>query len=411
MSLLPRSPIKSRRTRIVTVVVSAIISSVIYWAVGWTWNLTGGFGAKDPLVGSENELFDDRILDLTEPEIPSAERGETTTSPVKIDGKTGEVRYGRYANGKPMFEESWLYDKQNHSVFQIEDRGQKWMVEEQSPAWYLQGKSTKWYSNGQMAENESYHRYRLHGTYRTWYRNGQERAKIEYQDGLREGPSVYWHSNGTVNCRATFSTDRLEGTWELWNADGKSAARREYRGGAVISEEPMRPRKTFEYSGKLGSADFALIFAQGSALNGYNMLRVSASGWCDFSFSVLHQEVTPDGDIQGGCTWRRAEFQLSDEEQRLLREALEKADVFSLSILYAKLGLMDGTQWCVRLRAGGTEKQVRCDNNFPDALLELSTTLRERIMVPHKMELLTATRFKGEAIEPSKEAWPEIPEK
>jgi hypothetical protein len=235
--------------------------------------------------------------------------------------------------------------------------GQK-TVERRWQAGYLHGKEVKWYSNGQMAEEANYEHAHLHGTYRTWYRNGKERAKVEYRDGLREGPSVYWHPNGTVNCRATFSNDRLEGLWEEWDGNGESIRRKEYREGVAVSETPARSRKPFAYPGKLGAADFAFVLAQGSGLYGYNTLRVSASGLCKYRYFFDSSQVRPAGDIVITQVWRETEFQLMDETQRQLRDALNVADVFGLSEKYINERIADGTQWVVRLRADGMEKNV-----------------------------------------------------
>ena len=40
---------------------------------------------------------------------------------------------------------------------------------------------------------------------------------------------------------------------------------------------------------------------------------------------------------------------------------------------------------------GGKEKKIYCSNSFPEPLRQLSRTIREHIMIPHRMELLTAS--------------------
>jgi hypothetical protein len=57
------------------------------------------------------------------------------------------------------------------------------------------------------------------------------------------------------------------------------------------------------------------------------------------------------------------------------------ADLFALNDEYNNRWIVDGTQWVVRLRAGGNEKRVFCSNEFPRRLRVLSRTLREKIIV------------------------------
>jgi hypothetical protein len=92
--------------------------------------------------------------------------------------------------------------------------------------------------------------------------------------------------------------------------------------------------------------------------------------------------------------WRKAEFQLSDEIHRQLRDALRVSDLFGLDDQYIEKRVADGTQWVARLRTGDQEKEVFCDNKFPVRLRTLSRTLRDQVMASHKMEILTATRCK-----------------
>jgi antitoxin component YwqK of YwqJK toxin-antitoxin module len=401
MSLSFHSLLRSPRAWAVAVPV--IVTSIIAWALGRQW---------DPFEGYSDQLFVGEILALTDadPVGPAVDKGNETSSPTEIDGEMGKVSRGWYANGSPRYEESWLHDKQHGPELWWNGQGQK-TVERHWRAGYRHGKETRWYSNGQMAEDASYDHERLQGTYRTWYRTGQERAKIEYQEDLREGPAVFWHPNETVSCRATFSNDQLEGTWEEWGADGEPIRRKEYRGGALVSETPVRSRKPFAYPGKVGATDFAFVLAQGSGWHGYNTLRVSASGWCECRYFFNSGQEGPSGDRVITQVWRKAEFQLTDETQQQLREALKVADVFGLREKYINERIADGTQWVVRLRADGTEKEISCSNKFPGVLRVLSRTLRDQIMAPHKMEVLTATRYTGGTPSPSKEAWLEIPER
>jgi hypothetical protein len=168
-----------------------------------------------------------------------------------------------------------------------------------------------------------------------------------------------------------------------------------------------------DYAGPLGAADFALILAQGSDWCGYDVLRVSAAGRCECNFFFAARQVStfsdPRGRLRPGDTyrtqvWRRAEFRLTTQEQRALRDALEAAAFFSLQDRYDDPRIMDGTQWVIGVRAG-QEKRITCSNSFPEPLRQLSRAVREQVMMPHKMELLTASRIKEDRVDPGQERW------
>jgi hypothetical protein len=339
-----------------------------------------------------------------------SDHGHQTSEPLVVEGQQGKLWRGWYSNGTPWYEHTWLNGKQHGRDLQWNDRGQ--LIEEKH--WkdgYLHGPYRRWYASGQLAEEANYHHARLHGTLTGWFRNGQKSIAVEYSHGEREGLFVAWHANGSRHCQVTFHKDRPEGRWQKWDEDGKLVQWVDYRAGAIIGTSLAAKSVPFVYPGELGAADFAFILAQGSVLEGYNTLRVSAAGRCQYRYSVLETEVSGTGDIYNTSVWREATFQLTDEMQRQLRDALKAADLFALNDDYVNRRIMDGTQWVVRLRAGGKEKRIYCSNAFPGRLRPLSRTLREQIMVPHRMELLTATRVSGGGAIPNEEQWLEEPGK
>jgi len=219
-----------------------------------------------------------------------------------------------------------------------------------------------------------------------------------------------------MHCKAHFMHDYLDGDWQKWDDNGKLIKKITYQNGVIDPNTLRSPLEPLDYPGDLGSSDFAFILAQGSGWHGYNTLRVSASGHCDFRYFLSSMQVStgankeqdlPEGTVYREKFWRKADFQLTKELQKQLRDALQEANVFAMKDEYIQKEIADGTQWIVRLRAGRKEKRVYCSNTFPERLLVLSRTLREQIIVPYKMEILTATRIKEDAGNPEKEGWPE----
>jgi hypothetical protein len=137
---------------------------------------------------------------------------------------------------------------------------------------------------------------------------------------------------------------------------------------------------------------------------------VSAGGHCTFRYYLKTTEVSAqpgiDGrHIHGDIVWRKADFRMNVEERKALSDAVHAANVFDLRDLYNNPRVADGTQWVVRLRAEGRVKRVKCDNQFPARLRQMSVAVRKAVIEPHRMEVLTATRDIGEFDNPDKLPW------
>jgi hypothetical protein len=375
---------------------------LLAWAVWRRW-LPEGYGTLFA-GGSDDELLGD-LLDLTERDSVArlTSPARETSEEVDIDGRAGKLCLGWQSNGKPCYEKRWVGDRQHGREVWWDERGQ--IAEEMH--WKdgcLHGRYTRWYANGKKAEEAGYDRFRLHGTHRTWHRDGTRASEISYRDGLREGEFTVWHPNGAARCRTSFKKDRLHGPWKEWDAEGNLVTHAEYRDGVCTTRTPNWGQEP----GSLGSTDFALVLAQGSGWHGFNVLRVSAAGRCEFRYFFTSKQVSTDrGEVYITQVWRKAGFQLSDQEQQRLRNALKAADVFGLKDEYIDERIADGTQWIVRLRAGGRQKRVYLSNRFPERLRQLSRSIREQVMAPHRMELVTATRVAVGRVSPDEEAWPE----
>lgn len=370
-------------------------------------------------VAYEDQLLQRNLFTMTEPEdrISNAEKGREVTEDVEIDGKPGKLSKGWYANGDPWYEVRRLHGRQHGLESHWNAAGQK-IEEKHWKDGALHGQYTRWYANGQKAEEAGYETFRQHGPHTTWYGSGKESSRTTYRSGLREGLFEAWHPNGQLFCRARYTQDKLDGLWEKWDEDGELIKQVEYKDGKVVSQKPQGRQRPYEYPGRLGAEDFSFTLAQGSGLDGYATFRVSSEGKCEFLFFVHKTEVKkpgegPDelsvGDIYIDRVWLMAEFTLTDAMQRQLRQAIEEAELYSLKDRYIDERVQDGTQWIVMLRAGRKEKRIYCSNKFPKALRKLSVNLRESIVTPHKMELLTAGKVLPKETMPDELGWLEGP--
>lgn len=403
----------SRKPLLIAAILQGVFVACLF-AVKVTGQGLLGYGTLFDGGWHEDELLGDEVLKLADPDTVSrSDRAKESSEPFEIDGQSRERWRGWFSNGQQEYEEDWLNGKQHGLEAWWDDQGQK--TEERN--WkngYLHGRYARWYSNGQLAEEVFYQRYHLHGAHSVWGRDGRQRARTEYRDGLREGQFIAWYPNGAKRCEASFRKDRLHGVWQNWDASGELLRKVEYRNGTVVSETPVEPREPLAYPGSLGAADFAFILSQGSGWHGYNTLRVSAAGRCDFCYYFRSAQVSTEdnprihlqkGGIYLTHVWRRAQFALTDEMQRELRDALQTADVFGMKDEYVNEKIADGTQWIVRLRADGKAKRVYCSNKFPDRVRHLSASLRDQIMAPHQMELLTASRIEEDSYNPDQDGW------
>jgi hypothetical protein len=390
-------PLWLRAPCLIAVVFVALVALAAVWGVRYQLKprdrgrgiTFGGYADASPVpYWGEDGLFGGGALGGSDWDGLGHDAGEgkSREEPAKVDGRPGTLTRSWGANGKLRHEQTYLGEKPHGHEIWWHSNGQK-VREQHWREGELHGRSTWWYANSRPAEEAHHDHGLLHGTHRTWSRDGQELSRAEFRTGLREGDFQAWHANGARRCRANFRGDRLDGPWYEWDARGELLTQAEYRQGALVSREPNLRREPFTYPGPLGAADFAFVLSQGGGLFGFNTLRVSAAGRCE-AYYFFSSGGTPRMRV-----WRKAVFQLTDGEQRLLRDAIRAADLFGLNGEHIDRDIQDGTQWVARLRAGGREARVYCSNKFPDRLRAMSRALRDGIMAPHRMELVTATRI------------------
>jgi hypothetical protein len=149
---------------------------------------------------------------------------------------------------------------------------------------------------------------------------------------------------------------------------------------AEVEQPPIDPAHT----DILTAAEFVFAMGEGSGRDGLDVFRVDGKGEASYIFR------------QGASGWRRALFQMSPKQVGELRKLLVDVGYLSLKPHYSR-GVADGTQWCVRLDAGGGTKRVYCDNQFPQAIERLSDFVHNRVLTAHRAELANAVRIREKA--------------
>jgi hypothetical protein len=131
----------------------------------------------------------------------------------------------------------------------------------------------------------------------------------------------------------------------------------------------------------LRAEDFAFAMGVGSGMHALEVFRVNGSGQVSYLFRG-----------ERGWWWR-AEFQVSAEAVARLRRLLVEVNYLSLKRRYYT-DWMDGTQWCIRVDAGGVTKKVYCDNHFPPPAVRLASFIGRELLPAHEAEIQKAGRIR-----------------
>lgn len=143
-----------------------------------------------------------------------------------------------------------------------------------------------------------------------------------------------------------------------------------------------------------GAADFSFVMGEGGGQTGYNVVKLSADGVCQYTFINPAAYRYPDEPY-----WKRATFAVDAGTVAELRRLLAEIDYWRMKKMYHGAAA-DGTQWFVKIRAAGRNKGVYCNNHFPDGIQRLSQFVHSRILEPHRAEI-----NKGEAVDLKPEEW------
>lgn len=357
------------------------LGGVLLLALGVFWQGQDAL-AKNTMRAWNSEFLQwDVVFDTTLDRYTSREKYE-----VEKSYQGGKLWKGWFKNGKRAYIHRWLRDNKHGRSVDWNDQGQK-IHEEHFEKGYRHGRFRVWFSNGKLSSDMRYVKSRLHGPVKIFYWDGKPKLFAHYKRGHREGKFSTWYPDGTLACQAYFRKDKRHGLWKRWNRKGLLIEEKKYVNGKMISlAKGPQPKAG---ASLLGAEDFSLIFRQGSGMYGFRTLRIAADGRCELLYFYSVARIKYNTFV-----WRKVSFQLTPQEQSALREELKKAKLSSLQDQYINRGVHDGSQWQFALRRGGKIKKIYCSNLFPEALQRFSQWLRRSVILPHKAEILTASRTK-----------------
>lgn len=201
------------------------------------------------------------------------------------------------------------------------------------------------------------------------------------------------------------------GFWFRW-IPGRPVSPGWARGGAspdnslTYETEDDSPATRAPDADVLNAPDFLFTMGEGSGLMGYDVIQVWPDGKCEYSYPLVSRAsalslpaaasttapTTPGGAVNPASTavpltpWQRATFTAPPQTVTDLRKLLVDTGYFDLKRSYSG-GVADGTQWFVRVRSGGREKAVACDNHFPADVIRINDFVRDRIVVPNRASI------------------------
>ena len=129
----------------------------------------------------------------------------------------------------------------------------------------------------------------------------------------------------------------------------------------------------------LTARDFSFTIGVGSGQDGYDVIKVRADGGCEYTFGNWERVAHPEHGAVNQKVWRRASFAVSPESVAMLRQTLVDTHYFQLKKAYYT-DVCDGTQWFVKVSAGGKGKGVYCSNHFPTPVVRLREFVRQHVV-------------------------------
>jgi hypothetical protein len=139
---------------------------------------------------------------------------------------------------------------------------------------------------------------------------------------------------------------------------------------------------------------FEFQLGQGSGMHGLNLVKVSADG------KVVHE-------YRGSGRWGRKTFYVGGAELERLVNRINSLGIFRLHKSY-HADVLDGTQWCLLIKAGGRRKSVYCDSYFPAAIHKLAKFVHQELIQPYTGDVQAEHVSASEHREFQKEIWASI---
>lgn len=95
------------------------------------------------------------------------------------------------------------------------------------PAYY-------WYADGSLMKRAFYRDNKLHGQLTGYYPDGSLRSEGEYVNGAPEGVHIKWYENGQMARKRTLAEGQEAGLQQAWNANGTLYANYQAREGRIF---------------------------------------------------------------------------------------------------------------------------------------------------------------------------------
>lgn len=142
-----------------------------------------------------------------------------------------------------------------------------------------------------------------------------------------------------------------------------------------------------------------LAFGRGSGMQGLETVKLDQDGHL-----VLHRMNSKSrGEIEY-LYWESATFELPPDAVAKVVEAVAANGLLRLDKAY-HAGVVDGTQWVLKLQQGEREKVIYFDNHFPDAIVRFATQLDQILKESSGAKLRWQTLPSARARDYEKELW------
>jgi hypothetical protein len=119
-------------------------------------------------------------------------------------------------------------------------------------------KKVSYYDNGSKKEVLRYYENKLSGTCIAWNADGVIVAKVQYNDGIKDGKWFMWHNNGTPAYEFYYKDNIKVGVWKFYDESGKLSGSKQY--------DPKYNKNTLITLGTFTLSDVSITIVQ--RLNG-----------------------------------------------------------------------------------------------------------------------------------------------
>ncbi len=134
-------------------------------------------------------------------------------------------------------------------------------------------------------------------------------------------------------------------------------------------------------SGIVGAPDFSIVIRDYNwEAGGSEVFIAKASGEATRVFYTGRMEQDPRYGQVLASHFFRLDRTLSADELLELQRAIENAAFFDLAHEHIDRGVADGAMTSLRVTARGRTHEVRCSNQYPDAIVQLMRHVNQRLV-------------------------------